>query len=276
MKIFYHKSDLDGKCSAAIVKYDHKEDEDTCELIGVDYDTPIDLDSIAKNEKVFMVDFSAPTEIMLGLQDKANFVWIDHHVSAIERCKKAAEFWEGLQEVGKAGCELTWAYCFGLEHTPEAVHYLGRYDVWDHKDKNVLKFQCGMRAQNCDPDNDSLWHSLFEGGKIIKKILYDGDAIMKYIDNDNEIYSKTLSFETELCGYKALAINKALTNSKLFDAVYDPNKHDILVPFSYDGKKWKFSIYTRKEDIDCSKIAESFGGGGHKKAAGFSLDHLPF
>lgn len=36
------------------------------------------------------------------------------------------------------------------------------------------------------------------------------------------------------------------------------------------------AIYSSNKEIDCSKIAESFGGGGHKGAAGFSSDELLF
>jgi len=34
-------------------------------------------------------------------------------------------------------------------------------------------------------------------------------------------------------------------------------------------------MYTMKDDIDVSKICYKFGGGGHKKAAGFTCDNLP-
>ena len=34
-------------------------------------------------------------------------------------------------------------------------------------------------------------------------------------------------------------------------------------------------MYTMKDDIDVSKICYEFGGGGHKKAAGFTCDYLP-
>ena len=37
-----------------------------------------------------------------------------------------------------------------------------------------------------------------------------------------------------------------------------------------DGKVWKFSIRSRG-DIDCIPIAQKFGGGGHKNAAGFTF-----
>ena len=45
--------------------------------------------------------------------------------------------------------------------------------------------------------------------------------------------------------------------------------------FSYDGHKYTVSVYTEK-DIDVSKIAVKHGGGGHKKAAGFICENLPY
>jgi len=44
----------------------------------------------------------------------------------------------------------------------------------------------------------------------------------------------------------------------------------------FDGKKYSYSIFSSNPNIDCSKIAESYGGGGHKGAAGFSSDELLF
>ena len=51
------------------------------------------------------------------------------------------------------------------------------------------------------------------------------------------------------------------------------NKYDICMPFYYNGKKhaWSHSLYTNKDDVDCSYIAKALGGGGHQKAAGFTM-----
>jgi len=48
-----------------------------------------------------------------------------------------------------------------------------------------------------------------------------------------------------------------------------------MIPFVFTGKHWTFSLYTTKDEVDCSVIAKSKGGGGHKKAAGFQLPELP-
>ena len=44
-----------------------------------------------------------------------------------------------------------------------------------------------------------------------------------------------------------------------------------------NGKNsWNLSFYTAKDNVDVSKIAATFGGGSHKKAAGASgLKLLP-
>ena len=40
--------------------------------------------------------------------------------------------------------------------------------------------------------------------------------------------------------------------------------------------QWNLSFYTEKNNVDVSKIAATFGGGGHQKAAGASkLPQLP-
>ena len=53
--------------------------------------------------------------------------------------------------------------------------------------------------------------------------------------------------------------------------------YDIMINFYMHKKNnWCLSFYTAKDDIDVSKIAAKFGGGGHAKAAGASsLNELP-
>lgn len=91
---------------------------------------------------------------------------------------------------------------------------------------------------------------------------------------------------------RGIACNTTTNNSQFFDSVYDPEKHDLMVAFArvsnvrwfreneqgYPQRAypWKVSIYSTKPEIDCGAIAKSFGGGGHKGAAGFICDRLPW
>ena len=73
-----------------------------------------------------------------------------------------------------------------------------------------------------------------------------------------------------------IALNKMLTNSQIFDSVWDNQKYDAMLTFGWRKGKWTVSLYSDKDDIDVGIIAKGRGGGGHKGAAGFQVDVLPF
>ena len=54
------------------------------------------------------------------------------------------------------------------------------------------------------------------------------------------------------------------------------NEYDAVIPFFYINGKWKYSIFSNKDNIDCSQVAKTYDGGGHKGAAGWITDKLIF
>lgn len=109
--------------------------------------------------------------------------------------------------------------------------------------------------------------------------------------------------------YKAIAVNLGLANSKVFDAVWRMEcaccdgtgsvpetpigyvghechnchgegyiePYDLMIPFvRRTDKLWQVQLFTTKDHVDCGVIAKSYGGGGHKGAAGFQCKDLPF
>ena len=114
MVIFYH-SDDDGKCAGYWAsklnkrKTGVKDDVITCCMIN--YSWPIPWDTISKNELVYIVDFSFSVEDMNKLLEiTENVVWIDHHVSAIEKYADYDKHIDGIRLNGAAGCLLTYFY----------------------------------------------------------------------------------------------------------------------------------------------------------------------
>lgn len=296
MKCFYHNSDNDGFCSGAIVKYKYPK----CELIGINYDDKVDLETIQKGEEIYMVDFSLSVnemmDIIYKIEDFSKFNWMDHHKTSIQNAKDIHvsdfknsknlkpfnEICPGIREIGKAGCELTWEYLFPEQPIPDTVHFLGRYDVWDHKEPETLPFQYGIRLYDTNPNNQTLWSNLFLNDAVahhtVRNIILEGTAILKYVKQENERYCKSGVIEFELDGYKCLGLNRMLTNSQIFESVWDNTKYDMMVTFSIGKEQtWRMSFYTDKEGVDCSKLASKFGGGGHLQAAGcVGLKKLPF
>ncbi|MBZ0158445.1 MAG: hypothetical protein K8I29_19780 [Alphaproteobacteria bacterium] len=277
MKCFYHKADMDGKCSGAIVKMVFP----SCEMIGINYGDTFPWERIKEGEAVFMVDFCLqPFEDMERLNRLCTLTWIDHHKSAIEemfRRKFRAIGGQSLVD-GLAACELTWAFLHATQEIPRAVHLLGRYDVWEHHNHpGALEFQYGIRnAGDCRPENQTLWQELFYLPARVEEIIKEGALLLSYEERQNEAYVKSCAFEVELDGLRCIAVNKGLANSLLFKSVYDPEKHDAMLAFVRRPGKWTVSIYADKPEVDASAICKARGGGGHKGAAGFQCETLPF
>jgi oligoribonuclease NrnB/cAMP/cGMP phosphodiesterase (DHH superfamily) len=281
MICIYHSKDLDGYCSGAIMKRKFPE----AKLIGYDYGQP--LPELERGEEVMMADVSLPMPIMVKVAENTGwkFTWIDHHASAIKDYKELVgqgeSFCRAVLEDGISACEGAWKYLFPNEQIPTAVKLLGKYDTWRNQDKfewdnAIMPFQYGMRmicssAETFPPE-------LFEMPAIVTDspvygIINTGKSILEYQKVQNERACRC-AFEMEFEGLRAIALNNGGANSQVFESVYDESKHDIMMPFVFTGKHWTFSMYTTKDNVDCSVIAKKHGGGGHKKAAGFQVKEL--
>lgn len=284
MICIYHNKDLDGYCSGALVKYKYPD----AKLIGFDYGKELPMDEIPAGEKIIMIDVSLPMPQMKDLAEHSGYklTWIDHHISAINDYHKAIGDGEGfltaVLQNGIAACEGGWKYLFPNEPMPMAVKLLGEYDTWRNTDKErwdnkIMPFQYGMRMACNSPETFAPEFFLpddYAMEQAIEATIDSGRTILTYQKQQNERACRS-SFEIEFEGLKAICLNNGGANSQVFDSVWDESKHDVMIPFVFTGKHWTFSLYTTKDSVDCSVIAKSKGGGGHKKAAGFQLKELP-
>lgn len=278
--LIFHSNDFDGIASGVIMKEKYPNGI----LLPYDYGNPLHLP--VKGVPVVMADVSLPMKKMFEVAEYSDFqfTWIDHHKSAIDDynkfVKRQGKFVTTILEEGTAGCELTWRHFFPRP-VPHGIRLLGRYDVWDQNDpdeweERILPFQYGLRAicnsvENFPKillSNDS--HAI----RFINGIIENGKAILAYQKIQNEKMASAIAFEGTFMGYRVIAMNNSGSNSQLFESVYDPEEHDIMMPFYFNGSMWKVSLYTTKDEIDCSELAKTKKGGGHKKAAGFHVRNI--
>jgi len=313
---FYHRADFDGVCSAAIVKKFIPECElygiDYADIFPWEKvqpkEDPNDPNSRVYRRQIYMVDFSLPYEQMKTLSLSSNLTWIDHHKSAISEME-GIEI-NGLRDSRFAGCELTWAWFNALHPSSEeemdcipiAVSLLGRWDVFAMQDPNwpeIEQFQLGMRSHkgSYDPlnplweklfavdDNDNKWDNVDELRKV-------GEGIVSYRDQENaqlckDGAHKEIIYIQDCVPVRAdggaihpihlICLNTLQRGSQIFNSVWNPEKHDAMCVYGkLRGGKWRVSLYSTRENIDCGYICKMFGGGGHKGAAGFICDRLPF
>lgn len=289
MKVFYHKADLDGLASAAIIQSTTEWKD--AEFIGVDYGDYYDFKKIEKNEKVIVADFTfEPFSQMLELSKISNLLWIDHHWSSIKEFHNhfsdyglvpfapgtiPFKYHLGYEKNTKSAALLVWEYFYPDRPATTGLKMISDYDVWKHDhDPDIEFFQLGLRNKVTTFENYTLKSAIFENDNgFIESLIDDGRFIKNYLVKEYKNYAKEHAFEGELVkGLPGIFINRAFTGSPLFDSVYNPEKHKLMVVYTQrNDKRWHYSLYTTHDDVDCGAIAKSLGGGGHKKAAGFNI-----
>jgi len=293
--IVYHHDDLDGHASAAVVWYFNKDRNITYyEVNHTDEIKP------PKNCDVYLVDMVFPRDIMLELRQNNDFVWIDHHQTAIDNLSD--EHFTGIQRVGQAGCVLTWENFNVISQRrgnppldlPYFIQIFGDFDVWNNKNEyywndTVLPVKYAMEMQETLPSNpDNIWRSLFNEdelhsmylGVIMNCILEKGRIIQQYVTKTDATFAKNNAFVGKFEGWRALILNNGARNgSNAFNAVFDSEKHDIMIAYVQVADGIKYSLYTPKtEYIHVGELATKYGGGGHAGAGGFYIKDtvLPF
>jgi len=306
MKCFYHK-DADGRVSAHWVRkfrgsFDHPED-----FYPITYGEPFPFEAIEPEEEVWIVDFSIETHEMARLLTiTTNVFWIDHHKTAIDKYRCFDYPIKGWRVDGVAGCMLTFSYLtfatyesgadFKLvayekadgiganaefkpwmaEGAPRFTKLIADWDTWTFAYGDETRFfDVGFGSRDFSPCSDE-WKKFdtYPEGEFEAELVSEGKLMMRWRDQWAKSYMK-LGFELpDWEGHRCYVVNLGRCNSEFFKSV--AGDYEILMPFVYNGKtdKWTVSLYS--ETVDVQAIAQRYGGGGHKGAAGFQCDELPF
>lgn len=172
---------------------------------------------------------------------------------------------------------------------PLWLFYIDDYDRFVHSSPYSSLFILGcdqndttlIRKENIEgnlvPHINEFWCDLSTNTKYTDEYITNGKIIMSYLESRYAREAVSL-FEFTLPDGTTLICKNAKGNSWNFGKEY--YKYPAVCIFSYDGKSglWKHSIYARENGkyFNSAKFAETFGGGGHAGAAGFSLKYPIF
>ncbi len=278
MLCIYHIADHDGKGSAAIVRSVYPE----IEFLGLNHDMEIPFEDIKKHDKIIVCDISLPLDFMFELSQTRDFTWIDHHASVIKEYEKAMaegqhQPLKGLRRIGTAAICLTWEYFYPQKPLPEGVKLLGLNDIYDLRDPRVRPFEYAFQSLGVNRPTDTTWSELLSERLNIEEMVAKGQAILSWIKIRNIRLVRSMAFESEYMGLKCICANMPQGYSEFFDSLPNLDDYDFMCNFFMNKRnRWNLSFYTAKDNVDVSKIAATFGGGGHVKAAGASkLEKLP-
>ena len=284
IKVFTH-TDLDGVGCEIVSKVIFGKKSVDCELHN--YDTInarikefIDSQEYKQYGHIFITDIRVNEEVAELINNTcADMVTLlDHHKTALSlnKYKWARVEIEGNLEL-TSGTELllldTW--CTHIKSLNDWVENIKRWDTWLWSTKyndilpkqlNDLYYLLGREvfvkeALNCI-NNSKYVKDFISKYKQILDI--NQRQIEEYIQSKNKSIIKI-----DTSNYKIGVVFADKHHSELGNELSKLNK-DCDYIMIINGNL--VSLRTIKDNVDCGKIAEAHNGGGHQKAAGFTID----
>lgn len=269
--ILYHNYCPDGFSAAWIF---HKKYPDA-EFIGVDYkDKGI---PIVDGKDVVIVDFCYPETTLLEIKQRAkSLIVLDHHNTAMEQCKHL-DFCHF--DMSKCGAGIAWEYLFKDQPIPKFIKYFEYRDLgylWsknsDQHPENLESLLSALDSYQMTFENWDLFEQLDQQKE--RELVRDGEVILRY---KNKLIRDMMSraYTLEIDGKQARCINSFLFTSELGNILAKESEDGVGVVWYNKDSNTKFSLRSTDDAVDVSKIAEKFNlGGGHKKAAGFTIKNF--
>ena len=269
--VLYHGNCTDG-FGAAWAAW--KKLGDKAEYIAVKLDKPPDDDFVGK--EIYMLDFVYDEEYLkdfIGRNKKV--VAIDHHITN----KRTAEMVpDHSYDISHSGAVLAWKYFHPDEKVPKLLAYVEDNDLWRHSLSSTRELWMYVDLFDFD---FNIWSKLaddFEDPAKCEEYTEMGKLLLKYRSKTVErlisVHALPVSFE----GFEAYAVNSRAFHSEIGMRLAE--KFPPIAIIWGQENDGRIHISLRSDgSVDVSEIAAKFGGGGHKKAAGFyvaSFEELPW
>ena len=200
------------------------------------------------------------------LASNKKVVVLDHHISQRDVVGISTEH---VYDIERSGSVIAWGYFFPGEPVPKLLKHIQDIDLWRFKVPHTEEL---MAALDEYPFDYKLWNKIaseLEDKEAVKKYLEAGKTILKYEERVIERlirHAERVDFE----GNTAYAVNSPVLESEVGNWIVK-HKKAIGIIWSYKGGMVKVSLRSDgKKDV--SELAQRFGGGGHKAAAGFAFD----
>jgi uncharacterized protein len=227
------------------------------------------IDVTGKN--VAIIDYCFSKEIMQRMISQASsLIILDHHASAQEALSDVDDKYK-VFEMAQSGASLAWNYFHG-EDVPLLFRFIEDKDIWRWALKDSEEFSA---AFSMIPLEFSAWKDLLDSGEAgIQNLIEKGSAILSYKKSviDSHV-SRAVPCRLKVAPeFNGLAVNGTTVASEIGNAMCQSQGVDYGLIWSYEHATHTYRVSLRSDSdrVDVSKIAKHFGGGGHRRASGFS------
>jgi hypothetical protein len=225
---------------------------------------------------VLFADIAPPPRAYRALAENvAQLVVLDHHVSA-QRAFEADPFLaRELAEAGhevrfdlsRSGSALAWNALHRQEPLPDLLAYVEDQDLWSWKLPRSREINAAIASY---PRDFAAWSAL--AAASLDALAEQGEPILRAQRIEVE---RTIAKAQPLAigGLRVEGVNARTGRAEIGHELATRARFGVACGAVYriEGRRVDVSLYSIGE-LDVAAIASAFGGGGHRNAAGFSVD----
>jgi len=219
-----------------------------------------------EGKDVVMVDFSYKRPELLDLASKAKSVLIiDHHKTAVENLVDLPANVICKFDMNHSGAVMTWNHFFPDQPPPTLLLHIEDRDLWRFALQNTRQIQANVFSY---PYDFEIWDKLME--TEVNTLVAEGVAIERKHFKDIAELLPVTTRDMIIGGHKVKVANLPYIFSS--DA-----GHELALGSAFGACYWDtpdgrvFSLRSTDDGVDVSAVAASYGGGGHRNAAGFKV-----
>jgi len=220
---------------------------------------------------VLVLDFSFPLETHRRLVEQARtFVVLDHHKTALVNLGDEPNCFFDMEY---SGARLAWHYAFGEQSAPRFIRLIEDRDIWRFAFGDAAKAYHLALSQlpstfdtfTSHLDESTLDRAIEIGGSALRFMNEQVRACMKNVDR-MKLFSGSLRVGVVSTPLLVSEVGNAIASSPEFDMA-------LIYTQSYERDRLRVALRSDSDEIDVSRIAAVYNGGGHVRAAGFTIDH---
>lgn len=267
--VIYHAQCADGFGAAWAAR---KALGETADFHAAIYGQPLP-DVIGRH--VFFLDFTPDGNALLETIETARSVTVlDHHESAAPLLRDlfSQGAINGKYAPDKSGAGLAWEHFHPEAEVPMLIQYIQDRDLWLHKIDGTRDFYAFLSSY---PFDFAVWDEIAisaedPAGLLIMK--QQGAVVDRARKMEIANLIPMVTRLMQIGGHVVQVANLpktmasdaagALAHGVPFAACYCDERHGRV-----------FSLRSRPEGINVFEIARKYGGGGHARAAGFTMPH---
>ncbi len=215
-------------------------------------------------KKVVMLDFTYDNLTTKKLiQDAASFWIIDHHKSAMVALH---DITHAHFDMTKSGAILAWEFFHPGKEAPKFIQYIQDRDLWAWELPYSKEFSAAFDMVPWEFEE----YEKFEDDSVFDDAVKRGSYILAY---SKTVVKKVCdkASQRKFNGKEVLVVNSCHWMSEIGAKLAPDCDFAMIWYYDHDTMGYICSLRAFHETVDVSEIAKKFGGGGHKKAAGFRL-----